>query len=125
MDPFQVCERKILKFSIVKAMQHRVNTLVRTIWPTLHKESRPRFNSNQVFLLEQELKSAPKGFTLGVKAEIEKIFSICPKLLINAKLYGLVLAPRLKRRIPTNLGSQFATLGANVPAIFNILMSMF
>jgi hypothetical protein len=75
--------------------------------------------------LEQELKSAPKGFTLGVKAEIEKIFSICPKLLINAKLYGLVLAPRLKRRIPTNLGSQFATLGANVPAIFNILMSMF
>jgi len=54
-------------------MQHRVNTLVRKIIrPTLHKESRPRFNSNQVFLLEQELKSAPQGFTLGVKAEIEK-----------------------------------------------------
>jgi len=28
----------------------------------------------------------PKGFTLGVKAEIEKNFSICPKLLINAEL---------------------------------------
>jgi hypothetical protein len=106
-------------------MQHRVNTLVRTIRPTLHKESRPRFNANQVFLLEQELKSAPKGFTLGVKAEIEKIFSICPKLLINAKLHGLVLAPTLKRRIPMNLGSQFATPGANVPAIFNILTSTF
>jgi hypothetical protein len=100
-------------------MQHRVNTLVRTIRPTLHKESRPRFNANQVFLLEQELKSAPKGFTLGVKAEIEKIFSISPKLLIN------VLAPTLKRRIPMNLGSQFATLGANVPAIFNIPRSTF
>jgi hypothetical protein len=25
----------------------------------------------------------PKGFTLGVKAEIEKNFSICPKLLIK------------------------------------------
>jgi len=26
------------------------------------------------------------------------------------------LAPRLKKRIPWNLGNQFATLGANVPA---------
>jgi hypothetical protein len=37
-----------------------------------------------------------KGVTLGVKAEIGKIFSICPKLLMSAELYGLVLAPRLK-----------------------------
>jgi hypothetical protein len=37
-------------------------------------------------------------FTLGVKAEIEQIFSICPKPLINVELYGLVLAPRLKKR---------------------------
>jgi hypothetical protein len=29
---------------------------------------------------------SPKGFTLGVKDEREKNFSICPKLLINAKL---------------------------------------
>jgi hypothetical protein len=36
--------------------------------------------------------------SLGVKAEIEKIFSICPKLLINAELYGLLLAPRLKTK---------------------------
>jgi hypothetical protein len=42
----------------------------------------------------QKLKSAPRAFTIEVKAEIEKIFSICPKLLINAELYGLVLAPR-------------------------------
>jgi hypothetical protein len=55
------------------------------------------FNSNQAFLLVQKLKSAPKGFTLGVKAEIEKVFSICPKLLINAELSGLRLAPRLKK----------------------------
>jgi hypothetical protein len=42
------------------------------------------------------LKSAPRAlFTLGLKAELEKIFSIRPKLLINAELYGLVLAPRL------------------------------
>jgi hypothetical protein len=41
-----------------------------------------------------KLKLAPRAFTIEVKAEIEKIFSICPKLLINAELYGLVLAPR-------------------------------
>jgi hypothetical protein len=35
---------------------------------------------------------SPKGFTLGVKVEIEKKNSICPKLL-----YGLILAPRLKK----------------------------
>ncbi len=29
--------------------------------PTLHKKLRPRFNSNQVFLLVQKLKSAPRA----------------------------------------------------------------
>jgi hypothetical protein len=38
----------------------------------------------------------PKGFTLGVKANRKKNFNL-PKLLINAELYGLVLAPRLKK----------------------------
>jgi hypothetical protein len=57
------------------------------------------FNPNPTFLLVQKLKSAQKAFTLGVKAEIEKkTFSICPKLLINAELYGLVLAPSLKKK---------------------------
>jgi hypothetical protein len=58
---------------------------------------------------------SPKGFyTRGVKA-----FSICPKF--TNKCYGLVLAPRLTKRIPLNLGSQFATLlGTNVPAFINM-----
>jgi hypothetical protein len=30
------------------------------------------FNPNPAFLLVQKLKSAPRAFTLGVKAEIEK-----------------------------------------------------
>ncbi len=38
-----------------------------------------------------------KCFTPGVKAELEKIFSICPKLIINPELCGLVLAPRLEK----------------------------
>ncbi len=29
---------------------------------------------------------SPKGFTRGVEAELEKFFSICPKLLINVEL---------------------------------------
>ncbi len=50
------------------------------------------FNPNQAFLLVQNLKSAPRAFTLGVKAELEKIFSICPELLlISAELYGLCI----------------------------------
>jgi hypothetical protein len=66
-----------------------------------------------------------KEFTLGVKAERGKKNSIYSKLLINAELYGFVLTPSLKKRISWNLGSQFATLGTNVPAFINIMMSMF
>jgi hypothetical protein len=36
------------------------------------------FNANQAFLFVKKLKFGPPGFTLGIKAEIEKIFSICP-----------------------------------------------
>jgi hypothetical protein len=68
---------------------------------------------------------SPKGFTLGAKPETEKNFSIFPKLLINAELYGLVFGPKAEKRIPSNLGSQIATLGANVPAFINILTSIF
>jgi len=67
---------------------------------------------------------------IGAKVEItmsqgwnrrKKLFSICPKLRIIAEFYGLVLAPRLKETIPLNLGSQFATLQANVPAFISKL----
>jgi hypothetical protein len=39
----------------------------------------------------------PKGFTQGVKAKVENIFPIYPKLLTNVKLYDLVLALKLKK----------------------------
>jgi hypothetical protein len=68
---------------------------------------------------------SPNGFTLGVKAKLEKIFSICPKLLINAELYSLVLAPRLDKGYHHIWEANFATLGANVSAFINILTSMF
>jgi hypothetical protein len=42
--------------------------------------------------ISAKVEISPNGFTLAVKAELEKISSICPKLLINAELYGLVLA---------------------------------
>jgi hypothetical protein len=67
---------------------------------------------------------SPKGFTLGVKAELEKNLFNLPKVTHNAELYGLVLGPRLEKRIPSNLGGQFATLGTNVSAFVNILTSM-
>jgi hypothetical protein len=60
---------------------------------------------------------SPKGFTLGVKAQLEKIFSICPKLLINAELYDLVLAPRLEKGYHGIWEANLKTLGANVSAL--------
>jgi hypothetical protein len=44
------------------------------------------------FPIGAKVEISPKGFTLEVKSEIGKNKSICPKLL-----YGLVLAPRLKK----------------------------
>jgi hypothetical protein len=70
------------------------------------------------------MKSAPKGLTLGVKADIERNSSICPKLAIIAKHYDLVFSPMQKKRIPSNLGGQFATLGlAGLPA-FDLFLSI-
>jgi len=37
------------------------------------------------------------------------------------KIYDFVLAPSLKKGIPMNLGSQFATLWANASAFINNL----
>jgi hypothetical protein len=41
------------------------------------------FNPDQAFLLVQKLKSAPRALHYY---KLEKIFSICPTLLINAEL---------------------------------------
>ncbi len=64
----------------------------------------------------EKVEISPKGFTLGVKVEIEKNLVNLPRVLINAELYGLVLAPRLKKGYPSNLRGQFATPGVNVLA---------
>jgi hypothetical protein len=37
------------------------------------------FNPIPAFLLCAKVEIGPQGFTIGVKAEIEKNFSICPK----------------------------------------------
>jgi hypothetical protein len=85
------------------------------------------FNPNPAFLLVQKLKSAPRAFTLGVKAEIEKkAFQSAPKyLLINAELYGLVLASRLKKGYHQIWEANLQPLGANVLSFINIPTSMF
>jgi hypothetical protein len=51
----------------------------------------------------------PNGFTLGVKAEIEKESSICPKLSINDEDYiQPCIGPKAqKKRIQLNLRGQF------------------
>jgi hypothetical protein len=54
-------------------------------------------------------------------AEIENIFSICPKLVINAELYGLVLASRLKKKDTFELGE--ANLQPLGPVLQHLLVS--
>jgi hypothetical protein len=57
------------------------------------------FNPNPAFpLLQMLMKSAPKGFTPGVNADIEKNSSICPNLALNAEHYDLVFSPRQKKK---------------------------
>ncbi len=53
-------------------------------------------NPNPAFLLVQKLKSAPKSFTLGVKAD--EILSICPKLLINAEFLWPSIGPKVEKQ---------------------------
>jgi hypothetical protein len=49
--------------------------------------------------IDAKVEISPKDFTLGVKAKIEKNFSICcPKLLINAELYGLCIGPKADQK---------------------------
>jgi hypothetical protein len=66
---------------------------------------------------------SPKGFTFGVKVEIEKIFSVCFKLLINAEFYGLVLAPRAEEKDTIEFGKPICNpLG---PMFQHLLMSLY
>jgi hypothetical protein len=57
------------------------------------------------------LKPAPRGFTLGVKFEIEKKLFNLLQVVINAELYGLVLAPRLKKGYHQIWEADFQPLG--------------
>jgi hypothetical protein len=60
---------------------------------------------------------SPKGLTLGVKADIEKTFSICPTLVIN---YGLVSAPRQKKGYHQSWEANLQPLG---PMFQHLLIS--
>jgi hypothetical protein len=46
--------------------------------------------------IDAKVEMSPKGFTLGVKAELEFFFNL-PQFINNVELYDLVLAPRLKK----------------------------
>jgi hypothetical protein len=75
------------------------------------------FNSNQAILLVQKLKLAPRALFKSQGLN-RKNLSICPKLLIVVELYGLVLNPRLKNRIPK------ANLQSLGPMFHHLLISL-
>ncbi len=41
--------------------------------------------------IDAQVEMSPRAFTLGVKVELRKIFSISPNLLINVELYNILL----------------------------------
>jgi hypothetical protein len=65
--------------------------------PTVHQGVQPNVQVKSSISIGAKVEISPQGFTRGVKAEIEKVFSIWPKLLLNAELCGLVLATRLEK----------------------------
>ncbi len=80
------------------------------------KKARANVQPKSSIPIGAKVEISPEGFTLVSQGRTRFFFfSICPKLLINAELDGLVLAPRLEKGYitPWNLGGQFATLGAN------------
>jgi hypothetical protein len=80
------------------------------------------FNPNQSIPIGAKVEISPKGFTLGVKDELGKIFLISPKLLINAELYGLVLAPKAEKKDTIEFGKPMhATLWGQCSSIYEIL----
>ncbi len=78
------------------------------------------FSPNQAIPIGEKVEINPNGCTPGGKAELEKIFSICPKLLINAELYGHVWAPRLEKGYHRIWEADLQPLG---PMFQHLLMS--
>jgi hypothetical protein len=54
-----------------------------SVRPPLHLKFRANVQPKSSIPIGAKVKISLKGFTLGVQAEIEKNFSICPKLLIK------------------------------------------
>jgi len=54
-----------------------------SVRPPLHFEFRANVQPKSSIPIGEKVKISPKGFTLGVQADVEKNFSICPKLLIK------------------------------------------
>ncbi len=68
---------------------------------TLHKGLKQRFDSNQAFLFMQKLRSTAWALHQESRMKSKKSFQFAPKLLMNAELYGLLLAPRVKKDPPS------------------------
>jgi hypothetical protein len=79
MDEVKILKKKKKKGN--RIINQEIHDLFNNrLMPTLHHASRPRFNSNQAFLLVQKMKLASWAFTLGVKTEIEKSLFNLPQV---------------------------------------------
>jgi hypothetical protein len=88
------------------------------VWGPLYTRSQGQCpTQNQAYLLVQKLKSSPKGFTLGVKAEIDQNIFNLPQVTNKCWILWLCIGPKAWKRISSNLRSQFANLGGQCSSI--------
>jgi hypothetical protein len=99
------------------------NTAYYVLRPTLYKESRPMFNSNQHSYWCKNWNQPQGLYTRSQGWNRKNLFNL-PQVTNECWTLWPCNRPKAQKRIPSNLGSQFATPGANVPAFINILTSM-
>jgi hypothetical protein len=64
-------------------------------------------------LIHAKIEINPEGFTLGIKAGKKKHFTL-PQLTNKCWTLWPRVGPKVGKRIPSKLGGQFATHGANI-----------
>ncbi len=69
-------------------------------------------------LLVQKLKSAPKGFTLRVKAEIEKNLFNLPQVTNNCRALWPCIGPKAEKRIPSKFGKPICNSWGQCSSIY-------
>jgi hypothetical protein len=85
---------------------------------------RPNVQTKSSIPIRAKVEISPKGFTAGQGRNRKKLFNL-PQVLINAELYGVVLARRQKKKDNIKIGRAICNAWGGCSSIYNIRTSMF